>query len=119
MALDLSGDWIVFDNIQTVMYQSRINDTSFGTPTSCIGLKREDEKGYDEGMLGSGSVELSQLAAIWEVWEATLTNVVPKRGDQFKASTVTGVTTWTVDSVDYSTFTTRYRLHCRQTDSDS
>ncbi len=109
--LDLSNDWIFFDNTQTLTYYSRLSDGTFSSPTTCIGLKREDKKSYEE----SDGFEYSEHICVWEAWASTFIRAtVAKRGDKFSATTITGNTTWIVEKVDYCDFTSRFRLHCLQ-----
>jgi len=111
MALDLSGDWVIFDNNQSITYYSRLSDGTFGAGVGVTALKREDHKKAES----INSVEFPFHICIWEIWATTFGSpVVCKRGDKFTAATVTGVQTWIVERVDYSDFVTRYRLGCYQ-----
>lgn len=111
MSLDISGDWVVFDNSQSIQYYSRSSDGTFAAPITVTALKREDHKKH----LEATSVEVAQHLVIWEIFRATMsTQKIPKRGDKLVATTISGVTTWIVDSADYSDFTTRYRTMCYQ-----
>lgn len=112
MPLDVSDDWMVFDWLQDITYYERQGETQFGVGVSAQALKREDNKGYE---LSLEQIELGLHGATWEVWANTFAqSIVPKRGDKFTASGITGVKTWLVETVDYSDRTTRYRLGCLQ-----
>lgn len=125
MALDVSGDWAIFDWTQTVVYVPRVDDDTFETDVtwSVLALKRADEKKAKEGFSGT---ELAYHNCIWEIWEDTFAitspdppdppppNPIPKRGDKFVATNINGQQTWIVEGVDYCDETTRFRLACYQ-----
>ncbi len=112
MSLDISGDWVIFDNTQTVSYYVRLTDGTFATARTCTALKREDKKKYEE----FAEVEYADHYCTWETWtetfeiDGTFILTIPKRGDKFVATTITGSQTWIVEESDYCDFTTRFRM---------
>lgn len=117
MVLDVSGDWAVFDWLQDTTYQTRIDEGSWADPVDCQMLKREDKKDTETG---NGQIELAMHTSDWELWlNSMATPLVPKRGDKFTATGVSGSQVWLVETVDYCDRTTRYRLHCEQSQMGS
>jgi hypothetical protein len=107
--MDVSYDYLGFDNLQTVSYWSRTSDSAYNQPVNATALKRADTKVY----LESDAVELRTLTATWNIWERSLP-VIPKRGDKFSACGISGVQTWIVEEVEYLDWTSRFRLQCYQ-----
>lgn len=109
--LDISTDYTIFDNTITVQYSRRLTDDTFAAAIDVLALKRQDNKNSKE----INSVEYNFHNCIWEVWPQTaIASFIPKRGDKFSATGISGTKIWVVEGVDYSDFTTRYRLRCYQ-----
>ncbi len=114
--LDVSLDYLYFDWLQVISYSSRTDEETWATAVPATALKRENKKIYQ---LGEEQIELSQHNCIWEMWAASISNCIPKRGDKFTATGVSGLQVWDVMMVDYCDKTTRYRLHCQQEGNDA
>lgn len=116
-SLDISQDYLIFDNTMTIVYMPYNGDGTYGSNLNITALKREDHKRLKPG---NKKVQAQTHETIWEVATASMqpSKVIPKRGDKFMAPTNTpgGVTstTFVVKDVDYCDFTTRYRLFCLQ-----
>ncbi len=110
---DVSNDWQYIDWLQAITYYVRQGEIYLSNGISCQALKRADMKSFD---MAWNELELSTHTCIWEVWVTSISipNIIPKRGDKFTASGISGVQTWVVDGVDYCDKTTRFRLKCTQ-----
>lgn len=117
LAAAIANDWTIFDGVQDVQYESRTGEETYGASTSVKALKRMNQKAFADG---NELVEVALNEAPWEVWTSTfVVPTIPKRGDRFTASGVSGVQVWNVLRVDYCTLGTRYRLHCKQQGDNS
>lgn len=113
--LDVANDWQTMHGLQDITYKIRVNETTWdNTGMHAMALKREDNK---RNAMGRDNASYAIHGVFWEVWNTSFDipdNIVPKSGDKFSTTTVGGNVEFLVLNVDYSTFTTRYRLHCEQ-----
>lgn len=108
MDIDVSTDYLYFDWLQNVNYQSRVDDVNFAADVVVRALRRMDAKSFGAA---SESFEVALHECVWEVWaHGMATPIIPKRGDKFTA----GSRVWIVEGVDYCDKLTRYRLRCFQ-----
>lgn len=104
MALDLSGDWQIVDDLQTVTFYSKTSRTAYAAgETVTHVLKRVVTKDYDE----SGGL-LKRNAVVFHVWRAKVT-ATPKQGDAVQAA---DAKRYTVDRVEVMDEGERFRLSC-------
>lgn len=117
MALNIDDDWMIFDNLQTITFYSKISDGTFAAGIGGQALKREDHKVYKEA---ESQFELNKHYVIWEIWKTSMNSpVVPKRGDKLTALTISGLQTFIVTRLDYCDFTSRYRTFTYQSNEGS
>jgi len=117
LAAAIENDWQYMHGVQDVEYFSRVSETTYLAATTVKALKRMNQKGM---AVGDELVGVSMNEVPWEVWKATFeTPTIPKIGDKFVATGVSGSKTWNVLKVDYCTLGTRYRLHCKQEGDNS
>lgn len=109
MVFDPSNDWEIMDGLESIQFYSRSSEDEYATPVGAFALKREDQKGTASG---NEYTSVSAHAVPWEVWRTSFnTPLVPKVGDKLKTA---DNVEFLVVAADYSTLSTRYRLHCEE-----
>jgi hypothetical protein len=82
MSLDLTLDYLIFDNLETVAYFSRTGEPSptagGATVNNCLRIDTETAIG--------SSPYVTQGMAIWHLWDAELGGIVTKIGDVIQDS---------------------------------
>lgn len=106
MALDVSGDYAVIDNTETVTYYQRATQSTFSdTPITVTNALR---RVTTREQLESAGASLKSVSLTWHIWKGLLgANVIPKNGDVIQDSS--GLR-WTVIKIDGQTWGTRWVL---------
>lgn len=99
---DIATDYLLFDGVETVTIK-RTHPTAADV-TGVAALQRLRSIG--QIAFQSGSAGIDPNACIWEFWEATMGGAKIDNLDKF---TQADGTEWTIQQVDYSNQTSRYR----------
>ena len=93
-------------------YYSKQSETQYSTAIHCTVLKRENHK---RNLDGDQNLTMSNLECRWELFRTgQAIPFIPQIGDKFTVTGVSGLQTWIVKEVDYSTHVSRYRLQAYQ-----
>ena len=127
LTLDLSNDFLVFDNPETVVYQRRTGAASWDVGIPVRALKRASNK--TEVDVSHGGEAITETT-VFHLWACDMVSadpngpdpLIPSRGDRLvegqcmwlNETLDAGSTYWKVEDVDSQTFDTRYRLTCRK-----
>lgn len=104
--IDISTDYLLFDNLETVQYAVRTAESSYAPPVAVASAQREPEM-YEQT---TASNLLPKVTGYWNFWAAALTAAslgVPKVGDRF--TDANGIS-WQVLSADVSRWLTGWRV---------
>lgn len=103
MTLDISGDFAVVDNLETITFYSRVSDANEGEGESITNVLRRVLNRGGEGMTTTAEL-------VFHVWADNITSgAVPKPRDTVKDA---ANRRYTVLRVETQTLATRYRLFC-------
>lgn len=108
---DPSGDYAIFDGIETVTLTSRTTNaagTTSTSTTSIAGAFREAVTAANAFFIGAG-FGVSDDATIFHLPADEMAGAVPKRADTITDSA--GVV-WTIQNLDYNTLITNWRCGC-------
>ncbi len=114
MALDLSGDWALFDDPVTVTIESRTGENTYAAPVTVTYCQKNEITKADLEALTSFVTKglLEKDATVFHLWTAKLGGTVPKVYDRVTHSG----SKWTVKIVSArdrdSNGPQRYRLVC-------
>lgn len=110
MSLNLSNDWQVVDDLQSLSYSSKTGEGTYATAVSVPNAYWED---LDELDYKINPSLLQRLARAVHVWTNQLSGIVPKMSDKIQDQ---GNLTWYVTRVEYydldKSGVQRYRLTC-------
>lgn len=103
--LDVSTDYTLFDNLESISYYVKTGEGQFSGPTTINNcLRRAQSLTLDDYS------QVNQLS--WSIPKAECGSIVPKPEDKFTAPSDS--TTWIVGDVDFDTWVTRYRVPTRK-----
>lgn len=106
MALDLSRDWELIDDLRAVSYYPR---TGPGTYSSAVPVPKAFRVAPSRDDIAAAELQTSAEAAVWHVWKYHLGATVPKTGDRL---TDDQSVSWTVKRVQRMDEGERFRLTC-------
>lgn len=104
VTLDVSGDWEVMDNRETVTYHRRTSHTAFAAGVSVPESLREVVEAFDPRALNN-------IDVVWNLWEENISGVTPKQGDVVEDA---AGARWVVDRARYATLQSRWQLDCKR-----
>lgn len=106
--LDVSQDWQVVDNLESITYYKRLSDTTYDTAVTidnCLGRAKNVQM-----QRGGDWVVIKKKT--WHLWKANMpSGLIPKAFDKIVDNEGN---TWMIDDVGIMTFTTRYQLPTTQ-----
>ncbi len=106
--LDISQDWQLIDNLQTLQYYPVVSDGVWNGPFNVKALNGVPNASI---MVGLQDIVVSHTVTSWNLWKATMqSSFVPKRGDYLTADDGR----WDVLRVEICDYGNRYRLFCYQ-----
>lgn len=104
--LDVSGDYTVFDNVETVTYYVR-SGSSYASPATTVTGALPEMVMY-ETIPGPGGANVQSQSLTWHLWVALLGGISPKYGDVIQR---TSGDRYTVIDASLETLASRYKCN--------
>ena len=106
--LDVSEDFLVVDNLESITFYSRLSDGTYAAGIYVpYCLRRAQRHQFQQGGDWVAVVDMN-----WHIWRDNLPTVIPKAQDKIIA--IIDNTSWIIAPVNFDTWVTRYALPCKR-----